>query len=109
MFKYLIILVVFPLQVLAFESPQLVIDDWQKCQMNSSQSHHCLQTRSEIIELHEIIEALQQNPQQVGLNIMTLQNKITQLESKGDIEKIKETHAHLDNILKTVGWLESPK
>jgi hypothetical protein len=87
--------------------PQKVIEAWQSCQLKSELDENCIAIGHQAIELRDMIEVLQINPQSFGVEIMHLQNKLASKLIKTDERQILQKELNLR--LAIVGWLESPK
>jgi hypothetical protein len=87
--------------------PQEIIEAWQSCQLKSELDEKCVSIGHQAIELRDMIEALQINPQSFGVQIMRLQNQLASKLTKADERQILQKE--LDLRLAIVGWLESPK
>jgi hypothetical protein len=95
----------------SIDEPQKLIEEWQSCQLESPMGLQCLETKRQVITLHDYVDLLQRNPQQMGLDIMSVQNQLTKLQAqeKPDPSRVKVLQDELAGMLATVGWLESPK
>jgi len=93
-------------QVHAIE-PQKIIEEWQSCQLKTILDKKCATIGHQALELRDMIEALEINPQLFGVKIMELQNKL----NSSDLNQLerKNLQQELDYRLAVVGWLESPK
>ena len=92
--------------------PNVLIEKFQVCQLQPTPSEECLEIKRVVTMIHHNVQALEQNQQQVGLEIMALQNQIQALKNQkkaSDLNKIAILQEQLDVMLATVSWLESPK
>lgn len=95
----------------SLQDPYQLVLDWKACRLETTLSPDCKETQRLMTILHANVELLQDNPQQMGMKIMSVQNEIVQYQSKDkpDEEKINQLQEELSGLLSTVGWLESPK
>jgi hypothetical protein len=95
----------------SIDEPEKLIEEWQACQRESTMSLECLHTKRNVITLHDYVDLLQRNPQQMGLDIMSVQIQLTKLQAQEnpDPMRVKVLKDDLAGMLATVGWLESPK
>jgi len=95
----------------SLNEPQKLIEEWQACQLESPMGSKCLHTKRDVITLHNYVDLLQRNPQQMGLDIMNVQIQLTKLQAQEnpDPMRVKVLKNDLAGMLATVGWLESPK
>lgn len=93
------------------DNPQKLIEQWQACQLESPMGDECQNTKRSVITLHDYVDLLQRNPQQMGMDIMNVQNQLTKLHAQEhpDQTRIRVLQDELSGMLATVGWLESPK
>ena len=91
--------------------PNILIEKFQACQTQAITSSECLEIKRIVSMIHHNVLALEDNQQQVGLQIMQLQNQIQAIKNqhKPDFKKIGILQEQLDVMLATVSWLESPK
>lgn len=96
---------------LDLDHPDQLIEKFQSCQLQAATSDECLEVKRVVTMIHHNVLALEENQQQVGLEIMDLQNQIQSLKNQktSDIKKIAILQEQLDVMLATVSWLESPK
>jgi peptidoglycan hydrolase CwlO-like protein len=95
----------------SLEDPYQLVLDWKACRLETTLSPECKENQRLMTILHENVALLQDNPQQMGMKIMSVQNQIVELQSddKPHEEKMAELQEQLKGLLSTVGWLESPK
>ena len=84
----------------SLQQPKLLLEAWQNCQSNFTSQ--CLEVRDLMVQLHANVEILQNNPQQMGMDIMNIQSE---MENNPD-NQLKKS---LAEKLAIVGWLESPQ
>ena len=92
--------------------PNKLIEKFQFCQLQPTPSEECLEIKRVVTMIHHNVQALEQNQQQVGLEIMALQNQIQAFKNQkkaSDLNKLAILQEQLDVLLATVSWLESPK
>lgn len=107
--KLLVMFIFFVLnnfQVQAIE-PQKIIEEWQSCQLKITLDKRCTILGHQALEIRDMIESLQINPQLFGIKIMELQTKLNSTDLS-QLER-KNLQKELDYRLAVVGWLESPK
>jgi hypothetical protein len=83
------------------KEPQELVDAWQSCQLDTNNNQKCAELRPLLVKLHDNVELLQHNPQQMGLDIMNMQYQIQQ-DNQTNLQN------DLEEKLAIVGWLESP-
>lgn len=89
------------------QQPQQIIEAWQSCQLRSTMDGQCIEIGHQALLLRDLIESLQASPQNFGLEIMQLQNRLAQTDLS--LNKKAELEKELSLRLEVVGWLESPK
>jgi len=88
-------------------APLKIIEDWQVCQTKTHLDEKCIHVGHKALELKNLVESLEYNPQAFGLDIMRLQNQLhDETLSVVDRQKLQQA---LQLRLSIVGWLESPK
>lgn len=88
-------------------APLAIIEDWQRCQTKSELDQGCIKIGHKALQLKNMVELLESNPQGFGIDIMHLQQQIEDPNiSLADKKKIQQ---ELDLRISIVGWLESPK
>ena len=91
--------------------PNTLIEKFQSCQAQALTTDDCLETKRIVSMIHHDVLALEDNQQQVGLDIMGLQNQIQAIKNQKtpDQKKLSALEEQLEVMLATVSWLESPK
>ena len=91
--------------------PNTLIEKFQSCQAQALTTDDCLETKRIVSMIHHDVLALEDNQQQVGLDIMGLQNQIQAIKKQKtpDQKKLSALEEQLEVMLATVSWLESPK
>jgi chromosome segregation ATPase len=95
--------------------PKELQEALQKCPTPPSPSISCEQLQQMAVRIDKLAFSLRSNPQEYGLGILSLQEKISQQESmlqqKDDPalqEQLKHAKEELEARIVVVKWLESP-
>lgn len=87
-------------------NPEEIIQKWQQCQSQSSLNSQCIALGEKALEISQLADSMEMNPQHFGIDIMQLQDKVSSMPNS---EQKNNLSQELQLRLAIIGWLRSPR
>lgn len=87
-------------------NPEEIIKGWQQCQAQSTLNSQCTALGEKALQISQLADSMEMNPQHFGIDIMELQDKISGMPNSA--QKITLSN-DLELRLAIIGWLRSPR